>query len=152
MFVTEEAHRQPGMPFLHGPGQIGWRVATFMPNVPYTFVSYAIEDEEVWVSQLSVLWRQEDVLQFCFDLQSDSRRHVLGVWLLLLEENTEEWRWVKVTEIFAGQVKHSPSEWPFYITESGAIFEGGRRYESLSYEGSRILVFPNSCGQAEEYR
>lgn len=117
----------PLFPFLAGPSQEMWRVVTFDLGIPYTFVHYARLHDEVWISQCSVLWRQEDVLKFCLDVELDASLKILDVWLLLPTKkfNGASWRWVAVNEILVGTVKHSPSAWPYYVTCDGEFIQGG---------------------------
>lgn len=114
-------------PFLAGPSQEMWRAVTFDLGIPYTFIHYARDYEGVWISQCSVFWRQEDVLTFCYDAERDVSCQILDVWLLLpcRTDSRGSWRWVTVTEVLAGSVKHSPSLWPYYLTSDDELIQGG---------------------------
>jgi hypothetical protein len=123
-------------PFLKSSTQEMWRAMTFHLGIPYTFVSYSNKHDGLWLSQCSVFWRQEDVLELCHDAKKNPRVKILDVWLLLPCGTgcDQSWRWVAVSEIFSGVVKHSPSAWPYYLTTDDEFIEGGR---------SEITVKPN---------
>jgi hypothetical protein len=128
LLLTDKNHRMPSFPFLTSSTQEMWRAMTFDLAIPYTFISYANEHGGVWISQCSVFWRQQDVLKICRDAEIDSRIKILDVWLLLPcgIDSRQSWRWVTVSEILSGEVKHSPTAWPYYVTTEGEFIEGGR--------------------------
>jgi hypothetical protein len=114
-------------PLLAGPSQEMWRAVTLDLGIPYTFIHYARQYEKVWVSQCSVFWRQEDVLTLCHDAETDISCQILDIWLLLpcQTDSRGSWRWVAVTEVLAGAIKHSPSPWPYYFTSEDELIQGG---------------------------
>lgn len=118
----------PSFPFLASPTQEIWRAVTFDLGIPYTFINHAREHKGIWIAQCSVYWRQEDVLELCHQIGKDPRSKILDVWLLqpYQEGSHGSWKWVGVNEILVGEVKHSPSAWPYYLTADGELIQGGR--------------------------
>lgn len=127
LLLTDKIHQLSSFPFLASPDQDIWRAVTFDLGIPYTFVNFAREIGGVWLSQVTALWRQEDVLTMCRNMRTDVKCRILDIWLLhpCATDERKSWKWVPVSQIFSGYVLHSPTAWPFYVTIDGETLQGG---------------------------
>lgn len=147
MLTTQKGHELPSFSFLAAPGATNWRVVTLDLRVPYVFISYAIKEGRSWLSQTSIFWRHEDVLDFCKEVSGDKSRKILNISLLRPEgqgaARTGNWEWAIVKEIFSGQFEDSGLHFPLYVTEDGKRF-GGLNLGSNEAQKALERVFPTT--------
>jgi hypothetical protein len=146
LLTTEKGHEVASFPFLTGSGVIAWRVVTLDLRVPYVFISYAFKEDRRWLSQSSIFWRHEDVLNFCKDIKGDKSRKILDISLLLpgAHDSGASWSLTPVEEIFAGQYKDSGLDFPLYVTVNGDKFGGLGNPGSNGTHGALEKVFPTT--------
>jgi len=117
MITTHEAHKAPM--FSIGPGFSTWRTATLTLGMPYVFINYGLKDGRGWSYQTSILWDNNDVLDFCRNLSKNKLAKIVDISVLepFRRDKKQSWRWSKVTEVRSFQndsVNH-----PVYIDDSG---------------------------------
>lgn len=126
MLTTQQEHALPSFPFAAGPGVSTWRAVTLHVGLPYVFVNYAFKQGRGWLSQTTIFWRHEDVLDFCKQINKDKRRKILDMFILTpaTQEIAHKWAFVRVGEVFAGKYDDTDIDFPLYVTESGETFGG----------------------------
>jgi hypothetical protein len=114
-------------------------MVTLHLDMPYVFLTYAIKDGREWISQTSIFWRHEDVLDFCKEIKNDKSRKLLSVFLLRPAGPGMDtsWAWSPVKEVFAGKYPDCDLDFPLYVTVEGeeygdtGYFGPHETYESL---------------------
>lgn len=67
MFVTRLDHELQNGSFIWAAGTQAWRAVTFELAVPYVLISARHEEANCRITETSILWRDEDVLELCRD-------------------------------------------------------------------------------------
>ncbi len=121
MIVTNENHELPSFPFMLDFGTRAWRVANLEMGIPYVSVSFSCRQGNAWLSQTSILWRDEDVLNYCLDIQADSSRKILEIALLYppSPKTTLAWKFISVGEIWTVQVSNFDQRSLIYLDSDG---------------------------------
>ena len=106
MLVTEDRHEYPAFPFSQATGSKIWRLVSLELHLPYFFVNYAFKEGEQWVSQVSILWKEEDLLDFFRQIHGDSSTRIIQVALLAPPGTNEikAWRMITLKEIWRGKI------------------------------------------------
>lgn len=117
MITTHEAHEVPM--FSIGPGFSTWRTATLTFGMNYIFVNYGLKEGRLWVYQTSILWDNNDVLDFIQRLKKNKSSKIVDISLLepFRRGKKETWRWTKVLELRS--YKEDLVEHPVYINDAG---------------------------------
>lgn len=121
MLVTEDWHEYSAFPFNHAPGSKIWRLVSLELCIPYFFVNYALKEGEDWVSQVSILWKEEDLLDFCRQIHGDYLTKIIQV-ALLAPPGTNEikvWRMITLKEIWRGKIQGHQHREMVYIGVDG---------------------------------
>jgi len=128
VLTTQQEHELPMFPFATGVGVTTWRAVTVHSGMPYIFVHYAIKQGRGGLSQTTIFWRYEDVLGFCRGINSDKKRKVLSVFMLVPppHEHSQGWTFIPVAEILVRKFEGDEEEdhLPIFVTVGGEIFRG----------------------------
>jgi hypothetical protein len=104
-----------------GAGVRLWRAVTLELHVPYFLVRFSVEDGPAWVSQTTLLWREEDVVEFCEVVQMDPHQQVLQIARLSppKEGVQDGWDMMTLAEVWKGT--HLKTEQPtiVFVTKNG---------------------------------
>lgn len=121
MLTTEDIDEIPMGTPEQNSGKTVWRAVSFELAIPYVFFTYSLKFESGWISNTQVLWREDDVLDFCLTFKEHSKRKILDVSLLLWHQRdgTPCRRMVRLSEIWSVRGQ-SIDEWrPIYICMKG---------------------------------
>lgn len=145
MLTTEKVHELRSFPFLTESGVTAWRAVTLDLRRTYVFISYALKEGRSWLSQTSIFWRPEDVLDFCKGMKGAKSRKILDIFILSSshQKGSGSWNWEPVKEIFSGEYEDSGLEFPLYITVSGEKF-GGRNFGPRETNDRLERIFPTA--------
>lgn len=130
MLATEDRHEYPAFPFSQVPGSKIWRLVSLELQIPYFFVNYAFMEGDDWVYQVSILWKEDDLLDFCREVQGDSSTKIIQI-ALLAPPNTiiRAWRMITLKEIWRGEDRDHQHREMVYIK-----FDGEKLLSSLVTE------------------
>lgn len=102
------------------------------------------------MSQTTIFWRHEDVLEFCQQVNKDKKRQLLDVFMLLPDEEdlAHQWCVVPIKEIYVSQIEDGEIDFPLYVTLEDEIVGGlsfGTANDGVASVDYRMLprVFPN---------
>lgn len=102
------------------------------------------------MSQTTIFWRHEDVLAFCQQVNKDTKRKLLDVFMLLPSGQDCEHQWcvMPIKEIYLSQIEEGELDFPLYVTVEDAIVGGlsfGADSDGVALIDYRMLprVFPN---------
>lgn len=103
MLVTRLDHELKDLPFLWAPGTKAWRAVTFELAIPYVLVSIQHRDGNSSITETSILWRDEDVLELCREVRATKAWKITRIALLLPPRNGSKanWRIRSVKEVWA---------------------------------------------------
>ena len=126
VLTTQQEHELPLFPFSTGSGVTTWRAVTLHLGTPYTFVNYAIRQGRAWLSQTTIFWRHEDVLNFCRATNKDKKRKIIDVFMLAptTHELSHKWSFVSIREILIWEDEEEDEEFPIYVTVDGEVVGG----------------------------
>lgn len=121
MLATEDRHEYPAFPFSQVSGSKIWRLVSLELQIPYFFVNYAFMEGDDWVSQVSILWKEDDLLDFCREVQGDSSTKIIQIALLAPPNTTEirAWRMITLKEIWRGEDRDHQHREMVYIGVDG---------------------------------
>jgi hypothetical protein len=84
-------------------------------------VGYACKEGEVWISQASLLWSEDDLLNFFQEVQDDSSMRICQIALLMPSGSNEieTWRMVTLKEIWTGRIRDHHQRAMVYVGIDG---------------------------------
>lgn len=141
MLATEDRHEYPAFPFSQVSGSKIWRLVSLELQIPYFFVNYAFMEGDDWVSQASILWKEDDLLDFCREVQGDSSTKIIQIALLAPSSTSEikTWRMITLKEIWRGRIRDHQHREMVYVG-----IEGERHLGSLATDDeSQIELLEN---------
>lgn len=153
MLATEDRHEYPAFPFSQASGSKIWRLVSLELQIPYFFVNYAFMEGDDWVSQVSILWKEDDLLDFCREVQGDSSTKIIQIALLAPPSTSEikTWRMITLKEIWRGRIRDHQHREMVYVG-----IEGDRLLSSLATDDEsqielleRIYSLATSLTQAQ---
>jgi hypothetical protein len=107
MITTDDRYEFTILPFMQAPGTKVWRLVGLELRLPYFFVSYACKEGKAWISQTSLLWHENDVLNFCQEVGDDISKKIHQIALLVPPDpdNIRAWRMFTLKEIWTGRIR-----------------------------------------------
>jgi hypothetical protein len=111
MLVTDDMHEVQGVGRMLGAGLHMWRTVSLELQIPYILVRFATQEGPGWLAQTSLLWREEDLIDFCSTRAEDPCQRILQIARLSppVEEGQTDWRLITLAEIWKG-VHTEPDE------------------------------------------
>lgn len=121
MLVTEDRHAYTSFPFSQAPGSKIWRAVSLEMRIPYFFVDYAIREGELWLSQVSILWKEEDLLDFCRENHGTPSTRIIQIALLAPPgtDGIDTWRMITLKEIWRGKIRDQQHHEMVYVGMDG---------------------------------
>jgi hypothetical protein len=121
MFRTKDDHEVAELSLLHDDDVKMWRAVSLELRIPYYFICHSCKDGSAWINETCMLWRDTDVVDFCYEVSHDTERKILQILMLLPTDGTENWKTVEVNEIWsdAGCANKQPA---LFITSDGRLF------------------------------
>lgn len=159
LLTTQKEHQLPGYPFSSGTGVQTWRAVTLHCGLSYVFVNYELRQGRARMSQTTIFWRHEDVLEFCQQVNKDKKRKLLDVFMLLpaAQDLAHQWCVVPIKEIYVSQIEDSEIDFPLYVTVEDEIVGGlsfGAANDGVASSDYRMLprVFPDHSNTVKKTR
>lgn len=117
MLVTEDSHAYLAFPFKQASGSKIWRAVSLEMHLPYFFVNYAMLEGKEWFSQVSILWKEEDLLDFCRENQGAHSTKIIQIALLAPPGTNEikTWRMITLKEIWRGKIRDQQHREMVYV-------------------------------------
>jgi hypothetical protein len=128
MLITDNRHEVPNISRMIGEGLQMWRAVTLELNIPYFLVRFATREERIWVGQTSLLWRLDDLLDFCSVAAASPDQRILEVGHLSPPNKNRkgEWKMEKISEIWKGVHATTQSQEIVFLGVSGDRIESVR--------------------------
>jgi len=111
------------------------------------------------MSQTTIFWRHEDLLEFCQQVNKDKKRKLLDVFMLLpaAQDLAHQWCVVPIKEIYVGQIEDGEIDFPLYVTVEDKIVGGlsfGAANDGVEPTDYRMLprVFPDHSNIVKKTR
>jgi hypothetical protein len=122
-------------------GATAWRCVNLELRIPYIFFTYQIQDAGGWVGQTSVLWRPDDIMNFCSTLLSDKSAKIVEVSMLAPEVHVENvgWEWYAIRELWSDTTSTSGVARPIYVLASGRVYDNGDTPGSVLPDDAKLL-------------
>lgn len=98
--------------------------------------------ETICFSQTSVLWREDDILDFCREIRGDNLREITSCSLLMPFDGngSNEWRWIPIKELWGRRASSSGYTYPVYVAmDGGTIGEKANTELDTPAEGAELL-------------
>lgn len=135
--ATDVTHEMRG--HLVRPSTQTWSTVTLDPVTLYVFINHATKDGRNWLYQTSILWKHDDVLNFCRDFKNEKSRKIVDIWLLepFFEGSIRTRRWTTVLEIKKYVEEPYPAI-PVFFTDAGQAV--GVTVEEAKYDMEVIYV------------
>jgi hypothetical protein len=142
MLVTRLDHELQNGPFIWAPGTQAWRAVTFELAVPYVLVSVRHEEANCRITETSILWRDEDVLELCRDSRANTAQKITRIALLLPPGNAGKanWRIRLVKEIWTKFSRENSASGISYYGANGLRIGATATDENLDLKGT--LEYP----------
>ncbi len=123
-------------------------------HLPYFFVNYAMMEGEVWFSQVSILWKEEDLLDFCRQIHGDSSTKIIQIALLAPPGTNEikTWRMITLKEIWRGKIRDQQHREMVYVGMDGERLLSSLVTDDVSQIEllERVYPLPAPVAQAQE--
>jgi len=126
MLTTSNLDRFMAAPARLDPGVTAWSAVHMTLRVPYVFITSASKEGTAWLSQTVILWRPEDVLNYCNDFNANKSRKILDLAVLLPVSVRKKygWRWVPIREVWATKLTNEVLAYPVYVAFDGERIGG----------------------------
>lgn len=124
MLVTHPRNRMENHPYLLDKGEMLWEMVQMELSKIYVFISYALEEEGVWISENAMLWQLPSVLSFCCGIQENPRKQLKQVSVLIPPHITEskQWEMTALEEIWLATHATSQRSLVVFIAKNGKRF------------------------------
>lgn len=77
-----------------------WRAVSMELRIPYFFVSHAIKEGGTWLHETCLLWREDDVVDFCKEVRLDPDRKIVQLSMLMPTDEIGRWDMQDIKEIW----------------------------------------------------
>lgn len=144
LLVTKKQHVIEGPHFMLEAGSCAWRAVHMQLTVPYLFMWHSQLEQDFCLSQKSILWRPDDVLDACQDIKVDPTRRIDEAAILLTKhgESQKRWLWVRVEQIWSVRISGREAYSLVYICDTGEHINAlGEIIETKSVEPQELLYF-----------
>jgi hypothetical protein len=141
MLLTSIDHEFPQFPFMATAGTQAWRSVALELAIPYVLVNFAVKEDRTWLSQTAILWRDEDVLDFCRNGNAGSNRRIRNIAVLVppSRDRSPSWSMVQVKDIWSGTIFGFGTQLAFYIGLDGIeITQRAYRFKAKQIEEKKI--------------
>jgi hypothetical protein len=118
MLRTIDNHEVATFALIHGKGVKMWRAVSMELRIPYFFVCHAIREGGVWLHETCLLWREDDVVDFCNEVRMDANRKIVQLSMLLPASEAGRWDMEELREIWSDGDDDS-SHSPIFIAHDG---------------------------------
>lgn len=121
MLRTKDDHEVAELSLLHDDDVKMWRAVSLELRIPYFLICHGCKDGSVWIDETCLLWRETDVVDFCYEVSQDTERKILQILMLRPTDGTEHWKMVEVNEIWS-DVGCASTQPALFITSDGRQF------------------------------
>lgn len=143
MLTTNSDQKLETVPPLSGPDFTTWRAVNLELLIPYAFITHSTKEEAHWLSTTTILWIEDDILDFCRSFSGALKRKITDISLLLPDDNKKgelARRWVQVRELWSHRVPTSTEMYLVYISvEKETIGEIERAADAVREENAELL-------------
>lgn len=138
MFRTNEVNRAKEFSLFYGAETKIWRAISLEMRAPYFFVSHAQKDGTQWLHETSLLWRHDDVANFCREVNKDPMKKITQLAVLIPDNEKMCWRMEHVSEVWS--IANAETLQPLILIgeDGGEITKPGRLGTSVPNSVERI--------------
>ncbi len=121
MLSTQARHEFPSFAFSQGQGYQTWRLVNLDLRMPYFLVSHAHKKRKTWNCQTSLLWHEDDLLNFCRETRTNTTQkiHQVAMMLPIDTGGLKTWRMLSLHEIWLGQIRDIDQRAMVYVADDG---------------------------------
>jgi len=140
MLRTNDANERAEYALIYGSGIRMWRTVSFELRLPYFLICHAQKDGEAWLYETSILWCQEDVIQFCREVQLSSDKKIAQLSMFMPMPDANGWRLEELSEIWSHHALDVPQP-PIFIAQDGTLINKFGRHVRVAATASRERVY-----------
>jgi hypothetical protein len=119
LLTTNNSRRLETVPPLSESDFTTWRAVNLELWIPYAFITHSTKEETLWLSQTTIFWIEDDILDFCRAFRGNRMRKIVDFSLLLPNDNEKssfQRRWVQIRELWSRKAPASAETYLVYIS------------------------------------
>lgn len=132
MLLTDDRHGVAGVSRMLGAGLRLWRAVSLELHVPYYLVRFSVVEGASQITQTTILWRDEDVLEFCEEVQMAQDQKILQIARLCppIEGKEDEWDLTALAAVWKGTDQKTGQSAVIFFRKNGEriALKGGGSY------------------------
>jgi hypothetical protein len=107
VITTDDRHEMQMFPFMRLPGVKAWRLVGLELRRSYFLVIYGCKEKRTWVTQTALLWKEDDLRDFCDEANVNSAIKIYKIAMMVPPEptNIDVWDWKVLREIWSCEIK-----------------------------------------------
>lgn len=124
MLVTDERFKTKNHLYMLEDRQTLWDIVHLELSQVYFFISYEIQENEVWISQHAMAWQMQTFMAMCNGIQDSEGKHITSVSLMIppYGSKTGRWEMIALKAIWRASRKDSNQPFVVYMAENGTRY------------------------------